>query len=103
MSAPVVRRWRSLGLIPEPPWTGQQLHQVRDETDPQGSRHGSRAAHGLPSCMGSLTTASFMLFQAKVCLPRPCEGDLLVLSTKPMTFQGVTRSAELVWERVGRD
>jgi Lipocalin-like domain len=31
------------------------------------------------------------------------EGDLLVLSTKPMVFQGVTRSAELVWERVGHD
>ena len=32
------------------------------------------------------------------------EGDLLVLSTtKPMTFQGVARSAELVWERVGHD
>jgi Lipocalin-like domain len=31
------------------------------------------------------------------------EGDLLMLSTKPMTFQGVTRSAELVWERVGHD
>jgi hypothetical protein len=31
------------------------------------------------------------------------EGDLLMLSTKPMTFQGVTRSAELVWERVGGD
>jgi hypothetical protein len=31
------------------------------------------------------------------------EGDLLVFSTKPMTFQGVTRSAELVWERVGHD
>jgi hypothetical protein len=31
------------------------------------------------------------------------EGDLLVLSTtKPVTFQGVTRSAELVWERVGQ-
>jgi hypothetical protein len=25
------------------------------------------------------------------------EGDLLVLSTKPMTFQGVKRSAQLVW------
>ena len=31
------------------------------------------------------------------------EGDLLMLSTKPMTFQGVERRAELVWERVGRD
>ena len=31
------------------------------------------------------------------------DGDLLTLSTKPMTFQGVERRAELVWERVGRD
>src|SRR5215211_6519844 len=30
-------------------------------------------------------------------------GDLLTLSTKPMTFQGVERTAELVWERVGHD
>ena len=30
------------------------------------------------------------------------EGDVLTLSTKPMTFQGVERTAELVWERVGR-
>ena len=29
------------------------------------------------------------------------DGDLLTLSTKPMTFQGVERTAELVWERVG--
>jgi hypothetical protein len=27
----------------------------------------------------------------------------LVLSSKPMIFQGVTRTAEVVWERVGRD
>jgi hypothetical protein len=31
------------------------------------------------------------------------DGDLLTLSTKPMTFQGVERRAELVWERVGHD
>lgn len=31
------------------------------------------------------------------------DGDLLVLSTKPMIFQGVEGRAELVWERVGRD
>jgi hypothetical protein len=31
------------------------------------------------------------------------DGDLLRLSTKPMTFQGVERKAELVWERVGHD
>jgi hypothetical protein len=31
------------------------------------------------------------------------DGDLLMLSTKPMTFQGVERRAELVWERVGHD
>ena len=29
------------------------------------------------------------------------ERDLLTLSTNPMTFQGVERTAELVWERVG--
>jgi hypothetical protein len=29
VSPPVVRRWVSLGLIPGPPWTIQQLHQVR--------------------------------------------------------------------------
>jgi hypothetical protein len=38
VTPPVVRRWLSLGLIPEPPWTRQQLHRVRDETDPQGRR-----------------------------------------------------------------
>jgi hypothetical protein len=31
------------------------------------------------------------------------DGDLLTLSTKPMTFQGVEGTAELVWERVGPD
>jgi hypothetical protein len=31
------------------------------------------------------------------------DGDRLTLSTKPMTFQGVERSAELVWERVGHE
>lgn len=31
------------------------------------------------------------------------DGDLLTLSTKPMMFQGVERSAHLVWERVGHD
>jgi hypothetical protein len=31
------------------------------------------------------------------------DGELLTLSTKPMMFQGVERSAHLVWERVGHD
>jgi hypothetical protein len=31
------------------------------------------------------------------------DGDLLTLSTKPMMFQGVERSAHLIWERVGHD
>jgi hypothetical protein len=35
VTPPVVRRWLSFGLITELPWTLQQLHQVRDETDPQ--------------------------------------------------------------------
>jgi hypothetical protein len=30
------------------------------------------------------------------------DGNLLTLSTPPMTFQGVRRTGELVWERVGR-
>ena len=30
----------------EPPWTLQQLHQIRDLTDPQGRRRGPQVAHG---------------------------------------------------------
>jgi hypothetical protein len=45
VTPPVIRRWRSLGLIPAPPWTLQQLHQVRDEADPQ-HRPGPGVAHG---------------------------------------------------------
>jgi hypothetical protein len=46
VSQPVVRRWLTLGLLPEPPWTLQQLHRVRDLTDPEQRRRGPRAAHG---------------------------------------------------------
>lgn len=46
VSPPVVRRWLSLGLIPGPPWTPQQLHQIRDETDPEGRRRGPQVLHG---------------------------------------------------------
>jgi hypothetical protein len=46
VTPPVVRRWLSLGLIPRPPWTMQQLHQIRDDTDPQGRRRGPQATHG---------------------------------------------------------
>jgi hypothetical protein len=46
VTPPVVRRWLSLGLISGPPWTRQQLHQIRDETDPQGRRRGPQVAHG---------------------------------------------------------
>jgi hypothetical protein len=46
VTPPVVRRWRSLGLISAPPWTLEQLHQVRDETDPKGLRRGPQTAHG---------------------------------------------------------
>ena len=42
----VVWRWLFLGLIPGPPWTLQQLHNVRDMTDPQGRRRGPQVAHG---------------------------------------------------------
>ena len=46
VSAPVVRRWLTLGLIPEPPWTLKQLEEVRCRTDPERRRPGTRAAHG---------------------------------------------------------
>jgi hypothetical protein len=46
VTPPVVRRWLSLGLIPGRPWTLQQLHNVRDMTDPQGRRRGPKVTHG---------------------------------------------------------
>ena len=46
VTPPVVRRWLSLGLITGPPLTIQQLHQIRDETDPEGRRRGPQVAHG---------------------------------------------------------
>jgi len=46
VSPPVVRRWLSLGLIPGPPWTREQLQEVRERTYPEGRRRGTRAAHG---------------------------------------------------------
>jgi hypothetical protein len=46
VTPPVIRRWLSLGLITGPPWIVQQLHQVRDETDPQGRRRGPQVPHG---------------------------------------------------------
>ena len=50
VTPPVIRRWLSLGLIPGPPWTLQQLHQIRDETDPEGRRRGPQVAHGGCDC-----------------------------------------------------
>jgi hypothetical protein len=46
VTPPVVRRWLFLGPITEPPWTLQQLHQVRDLTDPEGRRRGPQVTHG---------------------------------------------------------
>lgn len=31
------------------------------------------------------------------------EGDLLTLSARPMSFQGVERTAEVLWQRIGDD
>jgi len=42
----VVRRWLARGWLPEPPWTLQQLHDVRDLADPDGRLRGPGAAHG---------------------------------------------------------
>jgi hypothetical protein len=38
-----VRDWIDHGLLPEPPWTAQQLRQVRDTAEP---RPGPQAPHG---------------------------------------------------------
>ena len=46
VTPPVIRRWRYLGLITGPPWTLQQLHHVRELTDPEGRRRGPQVAHG---------------------------------------------------------
>jgi hypothetical protein len=46
VSPPLVRRWLSLGLIAEPPWSSEQLQKTRDLTDPEGRRRGNRAPHG---------------------------------------------------------
>jgi hypothetical protein len=46
VSPPVVRRWSLLGLISGPPWTLEELHEVRDCTDPETRRRGTHAAHG---------------------------------------------------------
>jgi hypothetical protein len=46
VTPPVIRRWLALGLIPGPPCAVQQLHQIRDETDPQGRRRGPQVPHG---------------------------------------------------------
>jgi hypothetical protein len=46
VSPPVIRRWLSLGLITEPPWTVEQLQEIRDLTDPEDRRRGNRAPHG---------------------------------------------------------
>jgi hypothetical protein len=46
VTPPVIRRWLSLGLISGPPWTLQQLHHIRDETDPRGRRRSPQVPHG---------------------------------------------------------
>jgi hypothetical protein len=45
VTPPVVRRWLSLGLITPPPRTLQQLHQVRELTDPHDRRRGPQTAY----------------------------------------------------------
>jgi hypothetical protein len=37
VSPPVIRRWLSLGLLPRPPWTIEELQQIRNETDPRAA------------------------------------------------------------------
>jgi hypothetical protein len=42
----VVRAWIDRGLLPEPPWTAQQLDEVRDTTE---LGPGPQAPHGTPA------------------------------------------------------
>jgi hypothetical protein len=46
VTPPVILRWLSLGLIPGSAGRLQQLHQIRNETDPQGRRRGPQVPHG---------------------------------------------------------
>jgi hypothetical protein len=53
-----VRAWMDLGLLPEPPWTAQQLRQISDAAEPRPgpqAPHGTRArwSHGCDSCNAS--------------------------------------------------
>ena len=72
VTPPVVRRWLSLGLIPGPPWTLQQLHNVRDMTDPQGRRRGPQVAHGTMR-VGMRDVASPDAARPRTTLPRPAD------------------------------
>jgi hypothetical protein len=45
ISPPLIRRGLALGVISAPPWTAENLLEVRDCTDPDGRRRGNRAAH----------------------------------------------------------
>ena len=55
VSAPVLRRWLTLGLLSQPPWTLQQLREIRDNLDPKsppsrlsgGSRHLDAVEYGM--------------------------------------------------------
>jgi hypothetical protein len=49
VTPPVVRRWISLGLIPQLPWAVEQLQRIRGETGPEGRRRGPQVAHGTPA------------------------------------------------------
>ena len=82
VTPPVVRRWLSLGLLPGPPWTVQQLHQIRDETDPRaaavasgGPRHSTRWLEGCDCdrCRQAQNDAAKARFRRKAQARLPAE------------------------------
>jgi hypothetical protein len=83
VTPPVVRRWLSLGLIPGRPWTLQQLHNVRDMTDPQARRRGPKVTHGTMTRWNE--GCSCTLARPRTTLPGP--------GTSPSAEAATSRSA----------
>jgi hypothetical protein len=112
VTPPVIRRWRYLGLITGPPWTRQQLHQVRELTDPEGRRRGPQAAHGTltrwlegcdcDSCRLAMNAAARVRFRRKAQerLPAKVRQQLLEAIHSGQPFRAVLRDLGLTPNQV---
>jgi hypothetical protein len=114
VTPPVVRRWLSLGLITRPPWTVQQLHEVRDVTDPEGRRRGPQVAHGTLTrwlegcdcdrCREAQNDAARARFRRKAQqrLPAEVRQQLLDAIYSGQPFRTALRNLRLTSNRVWR-